>query len=210
MSAIEPAKGRTLDELEATIEHGKQTFIEVGLALMEVRDRRLYRDAGFPTFEKYCVGRWQFSRRHASRLVDAASTAAALADGLDDKTGPVGPVPTTERQARELAPLAREDPEEARAVWREVVEEAEDTEQPITAAKVRDAVQRARQPGVERVEGEVVEGPDPRIAGVAETIRILDDCRKARKDVYAIAFQNFTRSLRSLLKDMQNDPRIPK
>ena len=30
-------------QLEATIERGMQTFVEVGLALMEIRDGRLYR-----------------------------------------------------------------------------------------------------------------------------------------------------------------------
>ncbi len=47
-------------------------FYEVGRALMEIRDRGLYKDVlGFDTFEAYCRGRWDFSRRHAYRFIEA-------------------------------------------------------------------------------------------------------------------------------------------
>ena len=42
-----------------------------GLALMEIRDGRLYR-AEFGTFEEYCNQRWGWERAHAYRLIDAA------------------------------------------------------------------------------------------------------------------------------------------
>ena len=43
-----------LAELEAIIETGTQTFVEVGNALLEIRKRRLYREQGYKTFEDYC------------------------------------------------------------------------------------------------------------------------------------------------------------
>lgn len=137
MTAIEQRE-RTLDELETVIERGKQTFVEVGLALMEVRDRRLYKDAGFATFEKYCIGRWNFTRQRAHQLVDAAKVVEVLAGNTSNNlTFPEKPT-----HASELAPLARQDPQQAREVWADVVEESEETGQPITAKKVRAAVQR--------------------------------------------------------------------
>jgi hypothetical protein len=45
---------RTLEECESVIRSGLKTFVEVGHALLEIRGRRLYRQAGFRTFEKYC------------------------------------------------------------------------------------------------------------------------------------------------------------
>lgn len=72
-----------------------------------LRDSLLYREH-YSTFEEYCRDRWGWSRVHAHRQMEAADTAAVL---------PVGNKPTSERQARELAPTARRDPEAAREAW---------------------------------------------------------------------------------------------
>lgn len=81
---------------------------------MEVRDRRLYTDAGYPTFEKYCIGRWDFKRAHAYRLVEAAQTVQALHDGAGVSHGRQ----INERTVRELAPFAKGDLDAARHAWR--------------------------------------------------------------------------------------------
>ena len=47
---------------EAVIESALQTLIEVGQALLEIRDRRLYLEQGFVTCEGYCRKRWNMSR----------------------------------------------------------------------------------------------------------------------------------------------------
>ncbi|MGA3354873.1 MAG: hypothetical protein ABSD85_17075 [Acidimicrobiales bacterium] len=102
---------RQLSELEAIVERGLATFVEVGLALVEIRDRRLYRDGGHDSFESYCRHRWGFSRQHAHRLIEGARVAELVS--------PVGDIPT-ERIARELVRLVKQDPETARAVWAEL------------------------------------------------------------------------------------------
>jgi hypothetical protein len=104
----ESAVGMTrLTELEAVIKWGIQTFVEVGSALMEIRDKRLYREMAFTTFEDYCHKRWNWSRRHANRQIQAAEIAAVA--------GPRGP--KNEKQARELAGLK---PEEIKQVVEKV------------------------------------------------------------------------------------------
>lgn len=60
----------------------------------------------FETFEDYCGERWQFSVRQGQRLMEAAQVA--------EVTRPIGRIPTTESQARELAPLLDE-PENIRS-----------------------------------------------------------------------------------------------
>jgi hypothetical protein len=62
-----------LVELEVIIERGIQTFAQVGMALAEIRDARLYRDQGFGTFEDYCRDRWRFERRTAYNYIVAAA-----------------------------------------------------------------------------------------------------------------------------------------
>jgi hypothetical protein len=49
-----PERSR-LDQLEATIRRGREVLRKVALALLEIRDRRLYR-ATHATFRAYCKG----------------------------------------------------------------------------------------------------------------------------------------------------------
>jgi len=49
-----------LQQYEAVIEKGLQTFYEVGQALAFIREKKLYR-AEYKTFEDYCRERWGIS-----------------------------------------------------------------------------------------------------------------------------------------------------
>jgi len=120
-----------LMQYERTIEDGIRTFVEVGEALLAIRDGKKYRAAGFSSFDAYCRERWSMSRRHADRAIAAADVV--------DKVRPFGLTPP-ESVARELAPL-RDDPETMRAVWDDV--SAGGTP---TAAETREAVARITKP----------------------------------------------------------------
>lgn len=98
-------ESRRLRECEKVIERGIDTFYQVGNALAEIRESRLYRIA-YPTFEDYCKKRWAMSRFYAHRLIDASQVVENLL--------PIGNIPTSEAQARELAPY---EPEVQKAVW---------------------------------------------------------------------------------------------
>ena len=124
----------SLFELEERIEKGLQTFIEVGNSLLEIRDRRLYKEQGYSRFEDYCQERWGWSRVHVHRQIDAAQTASLL---------PTGNIPATERQVRELAPLAKIDEQEAVETWKQLREEHGEK---VTASIIRAAVQEKLQP----------------------------------------------------------------
>lgn len=117
-----------LSECEARIERGLATFVDVGNAIREIRDDRLYREQ-YATFEEYCKERWGWDRRHANRHVEAAETVEAL--------GSIDPKPENVAQTRELVPLAKEDPAAAQALWGELVEEHGDK---LTAKKIKQAV----------------------------------------------------------------------
>lgn len=113
-----------LAQCELTIERGLASFLEVGQALADVRDNRLYR--AFPTFEAYCAGRWGISRPRAYELM----TAAAVVSGMPDIEVPL---PANARQAVELAKVPEADRAE---VWTAAVE---NTNGKPTAAAVREA-----------------------------------------------------------------------
>jgi hypothetical protein len=54
---ITPAEIEILDQLEAIVQPGLRTYVDVGDALAEIRDRHLYRDS-HPSFEAYVRERW--------------------------------------------------------------------------------------------------------------------------------------------------------
>lgn len=123
-----------LTELEAVIERGLQTFVDVGTALMEIRDSRLYRES-HGTFEEYCRERWGFTDRRARMMIAAAEVAGNL------QTGTIVPVlPTTESQARPLTSLPADT---QREVWQRAVETAPNGK--ITARHVEQTVVEYKQ-----------------------------------------------------------------
>ena len=105
-----------LGDLEEVIERGLTTFVEVGNAIREIRDSKLYKES-HGTFEDYCRERWGWSRVHAHRQMEAANTAELL---------PIGNKPKSEAVTRELAPL-KGDPETMNRVWGGVVNEYGET-----------------------------------------------------------------------------------
>lgn len=123
-----------LERCEVVIRQGLETFIEVGQALMIIRDKRLYR-VEFATFEDYCQDRWAMSKRNANYMIAASETISNL--------GTIVPIlPATESQARPLTALQ---PEVQRHAWAEVVQQSQATGQPITAARVQEVASTFKQ-----------------------------------------------------------------
>jgi len=116
-----------MGQLEESIRHSMQSFADVGLAFMEIRDNRLYRDS-HGTFEAYCVAKWGIKRNQANKTIAAAMVVTNL--------GTIVPtIPTGEGQCRPLVSLA---PEQQQVAWVAAVEKAGDA--PVTAKIVSAAV----------------------------------------------------------------------
>ena len=128
--AIKKNKER-LEYLEGIIEEGLKSS---HTALVEIRDRRLYRDVlGYETFEKYCKERWGMGRRYANRLIASSQVMENL--------GPMGPIlPSSERQVRPLVALPAD---QQREVWQEAVKTA--PEGRVTAAHVKKTMDNCMQ-----------------------------------------------------------------
>lgn len=100
---------------EATIERGLKTFVDVGNALLSIRDERLYRQT-HKTFEDYCRERWEFSPQHAGRLIGAV--------GVMKNLEPLGSkMPESESHVRPLTSLPAEIQPKA---WQEAIDTAPD------------------------------------------------------------------------------------
>lgn len=121
--------GHSLAENEAIIEGGLVTFVEVGNALMEIRDQRQFVIAGFDTFEDYCRQRWDMSERYAQDHIGSARVCA-----IAHRSG--APVPSSEWVARPLVKVLNQKGEEVvERKWAEIVEAHGDG--PITGKEVR-------------------------------------------------------------------------
>ena len=95
-----------LKKHETTIKSGLQTFHNVGMAFAEIRDRGLYREHG--TFDNYCQKVWNVSRSKAYRYMAAAECVENLVCSHVATNEPIA-IPTTEKHARKLAKLKKDE-----------------------------------------------------------------------------------------------------
>jgi hypothetical protein len=113
----------------------ERAFYEAGMALMELRDRRLYRST-HATFEEYCRDRFDYTRRRPYQLIEAA----LIYDNLIKKCVKfLHILPTKEGQVQPLSQLERE---EQASAWITAVEEAGGKVPP--GRIVKDVVQRIK------------------------------------------------------------------
>lgn len=123
------------EQYESTITTGFKTFCDVGLALLRIRDKRLYR-GDYPTWEAYCKNRWGFTGRRGNHLIAGAETYELIS-----KAGTGVPNPQTEYQVRPLAGQP-----EAPSIWVEAVEQHGDspTNKQVEEVKVKRQVYASR------------------------------------------------------------------
>ena len=104
------------------IARGKQTFVEVGLALAEIRDLRLYKRE-YGSFSEYCREKWGWERRYTDYVIAGAEAVKSLPEK-------VSTIVLAEGAARELAKI----PTEQRA---DVVQTIAAEGKPVTAAAIK-------------------------------------------------------------------------
>ncbi|MCX6916906.1 MAG: hypothetical protein NT167_28365, partial [Verrucomicrobia bacterium] len=115
-------ESRRLAELEKMIAKGKQTFVEVGLALAEIRDLRLYKRE-YGSFSEYCREKWGWNKSYAYYMIHSAEVVKALPEK-------VSTIVDSEGVARELAKV---EPEQRAGIVQAVVDEGK----PVTAAAIK-------------------------------------------------------------------------
>lgn len=123
MEELKTNEKQELQKHETTIKKGLNTFVEVGQALLEIRENKLYR-IEYNTFEQYCQEKWQMTRQRSYELINASVVIQNVSNCLQK--------PTTESQVR---PLTRLEPEIQNAVWKETIEKHGEN---ITAKKVQE------------------------------------------------------------------------
>ena len=124
-----------LSELESIVERGLASFIEVGNALIEIRDAKMYGSA-YSTFEEYCNERFGISNSRAYQLIEATKTVAVLSTIVEADS-----LPVTESHVRALQ-NATSDPKEQAKLLKKAAKLAakdKDGKPKITAAAIKKA-----------------------------------------------------------------------
>ena len=113
-----------LIQLENVIETNQRKLYQIGKALKQIRDERIFRDLLFDHFETYVKDRWDMARSHAYRLIEAAN--------VIDNLSPIGDgiLPENESQARVLVRFKKDD---QRKIWRAFISSG----MALTAANIR-------------------------------------------------------------------------
>ena len=143
-----------LERLETKLRHG---FVEVAAVLCEIKEKELYRAAGYAKFQDYCAERVHY-QKSAAYAYAAAGRVMRL---LDDDTARYI---TSEELFRPISGM--QDPEQQRAVLQMAVEEAEivNGTKIVTQEKVGEIAHRVFNfvPGKSRRKGR----PNPALAAV--------------------------------------------
>lgn len=134
ITALTTVETGEFERHKATIRAGQQTFVEVGLAYLAIREQRLYR-ATHGTFEEFCRTEFALCKREVNRTIEAAEVVKRL--------GPIGP--TVEKKAQ-VRPLTKLPASEQPAAWQAAVERSGGA---APTAKVVAAVVAERRPAVE-------------------------------------------------------------
>lgn len=124
MKALTKGELSELARLERIIENGLETFLEVGRALLKIREGRLYRES-YDAFEAYCREKWGFSKTHANRLIAGAEAVETLGD--------LEIMPANEAQVR---PLTKLEPQQQAEAWEKVAKKAKAEGHPVRARDV--------------------------------------------------------------------------
>lgn len=153
--AISIAESKRLIQLEKVIKTGEQTFIEVGNALLEIRDSKLYR-ADFSSFDEYCLEKWGWGRKRGYELIIAAKTL----DSLPEKCHQLV---TNANQATALSKVSA--PKRPA-----VLQKIQDAGKPVTAQNIAVAAAPEKKPTAPRVRKPVVHEVEVKLDEIGRAI----------------------------------------
>ena len=150
-----------LGRAERTIAKGLKSFWEVGMALKEIRDQRLYRQR-YDTFAEYCARRWDLSRPRAYQLCAASEVVADLSTDVD-----VRGLPESEAQARALTRLKL--PAQRKQAWKLAVARAAAAGRAVTAKDTEHTVR-----SLPNLASMKPSGPPPGLRGLRDKVHTGD------------------------------------
>ena len=153
-----------LTHLENLIARNQCQFHEIGKALKEIRDSRLYKLILFKTFDAYTRARWDMGRAQAYRLIKSYTVISNLS--------PIGDIlPANEFQVR---PLVQLDLFEQRKAWKDFL----DTGMEITALNIKKFIAACKETDKAKpvdLTDQISSGYMEAVSGMLEQVRIAQN-----------------------------------
>ncbi len=136
---------KRLTELEGQVRRGLDSFVAVGNALREIKERNGFRLRDCKTFDEYCQKTFSFSERNGYRMIAAAETAKKVEEAVGEK-------PRNEAAARELKAVAH-DPALIKRV-NDRLQKSKLSVATATAEKIHEIVEKIKPQTKQMFEGE--------------------------------------------------------
>jgi len=92
---------KRLTELEGQVRRGLDSFVQVGNALSEIKNRNGFMLRDCKTFDEYCTKTFGFSERNGYRMISAAETAKKVEEAVGER-------PRNEASARVLKEISHD------------------------------------------------------------------------------------------------------
>ena len=92
---------KRLTELESQVRRGLDSFVQVGNALAEIKNRNGFMLRECKTFDEYCAKTFGFSERNGYRMIAAAETAKKVEEAVGER-------PRNEASARVLKEISHD------------------------------------------------------------------------------------------------------
>jgi hypothetical protein len=181
-NTLTPDEAKRRAELEAIILPGLKDCIEVGSALREMSDKRLYRNT-HATFKLYVEETYNVTVRRAYQLVEAAEVVASLPENVKHASH------LNARQAEALAKVPKKDRVE---VLKRATVHADLGKKPLTAKLIEQAAESVKPEPPKTLDAEAKKA----FAGLS---------LPNREQELAAHFEGYRSALSHLLKDIPKD-----
>jgi len=189
----EPKPAEKLAELEQTISRGFASFVEVGLALMQINDKELYKSVA-KNFADYCLQRWGMTDRYAYRLIAAANCMLTLR-----KEFPKGkPLPINEAQIRPMCD-GFDKPTKWIKAWQKVLKSTKG--KPITAEKVEQVVNSMLGKPAEKKHPDQQTGKSLPNKMLRKVVGLINKALAKRQGANGQFYKSILEEIRSLIQD---------
>ncbi|MBM9605940.1 hypothetical protein [Desulfopila inferna] len=157
---------KRLEQLENVVVENFKTFIQVGRALAEIRDRKLYRKKAM-TFERYCKELFDIAKSRAYELINAADVIENVRNCGQNDDVDLSSFFVNESQIR---PLTKLRPEQQVSVCRAAIESAPNGRMTATHVKkvVKEYLGEKIQKTVRTAQEKVIQASSPEFSEAFE------------------------------------------
>lgn len=183
-----------LVSLEATIREGLADFVNIGLALMQINDNRLYR-ATAETFADYCLKRWGITDRYAYRKINGAKCMLALREEFASSEDVL---PINEAQIRPIYE-GYDKPTDWIRAWKQVLKDTGGKE--IVAERVQAVVDRMLKKPAKKHDSAKPTGESIPGRMLQKVMEVIDQALSKKRGANGQYFRSILGQLRQLIQN---------